>query len=86
MAKTKAAQDEERLKSLPPKEREAQRQWSSKLSGRQLFETNRDLDTSDAAYAEEDAVEVDVSQYERHRHDEDDEEEERTGVVLSDSD
>lgn len=86
-SKAKAVHEEERLKALPPKERDAQRTWTNKLSGRQLFETRTDLDASDAAFVEEGAVEVDVSQYERERGRRDEEEEEEGGgVVLSDSD
>ena len=53
-------------------------------TGRQLFERNRQLDTSDAALVEEGSVSVDVSQYERTGPIEEEQEEER--LALSDSD
>lgn len=52
--------------------------------GRQLFERDRNLGTLDEGLAEEDAVSVDISQYDRTTtHDEDNDEE---LVTFSDSD
>lgn len=65
MAIRRAAEQEERLKSLPPKEREEARKISIRLTGRQLFERDRSLATSDATLAEEGAVSIDISQYDR---------------------
>ncbi|GJJ12395.1 hypothetical protein Clacol_006637 [Clathrus columnatus] len=61
MALRRAVEQEERLKALPPKEREEIR----KTSGRQLFERDRTLATSDASLVEEGTVSIDISQYER---------------------
>lgn len=54
------------------------------LSGRQLFERNRDLATSDDSLLEEGTVSVDISQYEREGLQEEEEEDDQ--VTFSDSD
>ncbi|KAL7414224.1 RWD domain-containing protein [Mrakia frigida] len=78
----KEKDEEERIKSLPPREREEVKRAKGKLSGRQLFQSDRTLATSDQALAgDEDAVEVDISQYDRDGPREDEEEEE--GVLLT---
>ena len=53
------------------------------MSGRQLFERDRNLANDDSSFAEEGAESVDVTQYERIRPDE---EEEEDRVHFSDSD
>lgn len=52
--------------------------------GKQLFEQDRNLATSDAALVEEGVTSVDVSQYDRTRALEE-EEQEQEGIVFSDS-
>ncbi|QRV72834.1 hypothetical protein RhiJN_15722 [Ceratobasidium sp. AG-Ba] len=77
-------EEEEKLKTLTPKERDEWKKSRTKPTGRQLFEKNRDLATSDANYIEEGVTSVDVSKYDRtDRHEE---EEEQGGFHFSDSD
>ncbi|KAG8746390.1 hypothetical protein FRC10_005101 [Ceratobasidium sp. 414] len=77
-------EEEEKLKTLVPKEREEWKKAKTKPSGRQLFEKNRDLATSDANYIEEGVTSVDVTKYDRtDRHEEDEDE---GGLHFSDSD
>ncbi|KAA1471194.1 RWD-domain-containing protein [Dentipellis sp. KUC8613] len=78
----KQREEEEKLKALTPKEREEYKKSNLRLSGRQLFERDKDLE--DDALVEEGTVSVDVSQYERTRADEDEDEEDR--IHFSDSD
>ncbi|KAK0503236.1 ubiquitin-conjugating enzyme/RWD-like protein [Armillaria luteobubalina] len=78
----KQQEEEERMKGLTPKEREEVKRMYSRLSGRQLFEKNRNLEED--ALLEEGTVSVDVSQYERSHSDDDQDEDER--VTFSDSD
>ncbi|KAK0197135.1 RWD-domain-containing protein [Armillaria mellea] len=78
----KQREEEERMKGLTPKEREEVKRMYSRLSGRQLFEKNRNLEED--ALLEEGTVSVDVSQYERSHRDDDQDEDER--VTFSDSD
>ncbi|GJN88281.1 hypothetical protein Rhopal_001246-T1 [Rhodotorula paludigena] len=59
-------EEEERIRALPPKEREEARRWAAKLTGRQLFEQGAVTLESDAAFGDEGDVALDVSQYERH--------------------
>ncbi|KAK0210728.1 ubiquitin-conjugating enzyme/RWD-like protein [Desarmillaria ectypa] len=81
-ARKKQQEEEERMKGLTPKEREEVKRMYSRLSGRQLFEKNRNLEED--ALLEEGTVSVDVSQYERsHR---DDDQDEDGHVTFSDSD
>jgi hypothetical protein len=56
------------------------------FSGRQLFEKDRRLATSDAAFIEEGVVSVDITQYERTRLEEEDEEENIVRFSDPDSD
>jgi len=84
MAIKRQREEDEKLKSLTPKERDEYKKVFARPSGRQLFERNRQLDTSDAALVEEGSVSVDVSQYERTGPIEEEPEEER--LALSDSD
>ncbi|KAJ7343508.1 hypothetical protein DFH08DRAFT_782210 [Mycena albidolilacea] len=81
-ALAKKARDDEKLRSLTAKEREETRRIGGRLSGRQLFERNKNLEED--TLLEEDAVSVDISQYERSRRDEDENEDE--GITFSDSD
>ncbi|KAK0459700.1 RWD-domain-containing protein [Desarmillaria tabescens] len=81
-ARKKQQEEDERMKGLTPKEREEVKRMYSRLSGRQLFEKNRNLEED--ALLEEGTVSVDVSQYERSHHDDDQDEDER--VTFSDSD
>ncbi|KAK2466938.1 hypothetical protein APHAL10511_001196 [Amanita phalloides] len=76
----KAREEEERLKSMTPKEREEYKRLASRLSGRHLFERNKHLE--DESLMEEGTVSVDVSQYDRSR---DQEEEQDNIVIFSDS-
>ncbi|KDR81588.1 hypothetical protein GALMADRAFT_135015 [Galerina marginata CBS 339.88] len=79
---TKKMQDEEeRLKGLSPKEREEWKRSLARLSGRQLFERNKDLD--DETLVEEGAVSVDISQYDRMTNNDEEQEE---ALTFSDSD
>ena len=55
---------------------------TSFISGRQLFEKNKDIGAQDEALIEEGTVSVDASQYERTR----EEEEQEEGITFSDSD
>ncbi|SCV69495.1 BQ2448_2515 [Microbotryum intermedium] len=66
MADASAKEEQERLKALPPKEREEAKKFRSKLTGRQLFEKGYpSLVTSESAFEDEDGVEVDTALYER---------------------
>jgi len=85
MAARKLAEQEERYRNLPPKEREEQRKMITRLTGRQLFERDRNLATSDATLVEEGAVSIDISQYDRTAN-EHEPEEEQEGLEFSDSD
>ncbi|KAG8711860.1 hypothetical protein FRC09_020380 [Ceratobasidium sp. 395] len=84
MKELQEREDEERLKTFTPKERDEWKKAKTKPSGRQLFEKNRDLATSDANYIEDGVTSVDVTKYDRtDRHEE---EEEEGGLHFSDSD
>ncbi|BGP23091.1 RWD domain containing protein [Rhodotorula toruloides] len=65
LAEQRRREEEERIKALPPKEREEARRWAAKLTGRQLFEQGKVVDSDAAAFGEEGDVAIDVSQYER---------------------
>ncbi|KAI0721672.1 RWD-domain-containing protein [Cerioporus squamosus] len=84
MAAKRAREEEEKLKGLSAKEREEYKKAQTRLSGRQLFERDRNLGTLDEGLAEEDAVSVDISQYDRSAMDDEDNDEEF--VTFSDSD
>ncbi|KAI0054047.1 RWD-domain-containing protein [Auriscalpium vulgare] len=84
LAQRKAREDDDRLKGLSPKEREEYKRIGTRLTGRQLFERDKNLDISDDALLEEGTVSVDISQYERNRDSDDEDEAER--VHFSDSD
>ncbi|KAF8831316.1 hypothetical protein HHX47_DHR1000770 [Lentinula edodes] len=80
-ADRKSKEEEERLKGFTAKEREEYKRMNTRLSGRQLFERNRNLD--EETLLEEGTVSVDISQYERTREEEEEEEEH---ITFSDSD
>ncbi|KAI0093644.1 RWD-domain-containing protein [Irpex rosettiformis] len=81
LAEIKAREDEDKMKGMSPKEREEYKKFGGRLSGRQLFERNKDLDL-DENLMEEGTVSVDVSQYEREVQSE---EEDADRVTFSDS-
>ncbi|KAF9264702.1 RWD domain-containing protein [Marasmius fiardii PR-910] len=81
-AEIKAREEEEKLKGLTPREREEWKRALARLSGRQLFERNKNLEEENLM--EEGTVSVDFSQYERRQREEEREEEER--ITFSDSD
>ncbi|CAD6568211.1 MAG: hypothetical protein TREMPRED_004360 [Tremellales sp. Tagirdzhanova-0007] len=82
-------EENERIKALPPKEREEYRRRRERLSGKQLFESSQTLATSDEALYEEGTGEVDLTQYSREEREEarrrEEEEEERTRKGLVDT-
>jgi len=80
LAIKKSREEEEQLKSMTPKEREEWKKFGTRLSGRQLFERNKNLE--DETLIEEGAVSVDFSQYQRTR----EEDEQEAGLTFSDSD
>ncbi|EIN07418.1 RWD-domain-containing protein [Punctularia strigosozonata HHB-11173 SS5] len=82
MAEKKAKEEDEKLKGMSPKEREEYKRVGTRLSGRQLFERNRDLVSADDSLADE-GTSVDIRQYDRSRIEEEEEEER---VTFSDSD
>ncbi|KAJ6547540.1 ubiquitin-conjugating enzyme/RWD-like protein [Mycena capillaripes] len=82
LAAAKKTREEEKLRVLTPKEREETKRIVGRLSGRQLFERNKNLEED--TLLEEGAVSVDISQYERTRRDEDEDEDE--AITFSDSD
>ncbi|KAI0709092.1 RWD-domain-containing protein [Earliella scabrosa] len=84
MAVKRAREEEEKLKGLSPKEREEYKRSFTRLSGRQLFERDRNLGTLDEGLNEEDAISVDISQYDRTAVEEEENEEDH--VTFSDSD
>ncbi|RPD66033.1 RWD-domain-containing protein [Lentinus tigrinus ALCF2SS1-7] len=84
MAVKRMREEEERLKGLSPKEREEYKRMHTRLSGRQLFERDRNLGTLDEGLNEEDAVSVDISQYDRTAMEDEDNDEDH--VTFSDSD
>jgi len=84
IAQKRERTEDEKLKGLTPKERDEVKKLATRLTGRQLFERNRDLATSDDSLLEEGTVSVDVSQYEREAVYEDEEVEDQ--VTFSDSD
>ncbi|GAA6024448.1 hypothetical protein JCM10207_005768 [Rhodosporidiobolus poonsookiae] len=65
LAASKKREDEERIRGLPPKERDEARRWAGKLTGRQQFEQDQSLSASDSGLVDEGDVALDISQYER---------------------
>lgn len=101
MKQLKLKEEEDRLKSLPPKERDEAKRMATKLTGapetsctvlyhaltfgltgKAMFERNRNLDNVDEANA--DGTDIDLSKYERTA--EQEESDEEGSLVLSDSD
>ncbi|KAG9011048.1 hypothetical protein FRB94_008971 [Tulasnella sp. JGI-2019a] len=80
----KRARDEEKMRDMTGKDREEFKKIQSRLSGRQLFERNKDLATSDAALVEEGVEAVDITKFERNHEDASAAEDE--GLHFSDSD
>ncbi|KAH9946199.1 RWD-domain-containing protein [Epithele typhae] len=84
VAVKRAREEEEKLKGLASKDREEYKKSHTRPTGRHLFERDRNLAIMDENLNDEDAVSVDVSQYDRHAVEEEDEDEDR--VTFSDSD
>lgn len=82
MAEKKALEEQEKLKELTPKEREEYKKAQTRLTGRQLFERNKNAAAQDEELIEEGTVSVDISQYERTA----EKEEQDEGIAFSDSD
>jgi len=78
--------DEEYMKEMSNKEREEYKKYASRLTGRQLFERNRDLAMSDDALVEEGTEAVDITQYSRDEVEDDENEKENEALHFSDSD
>jgi len=53
------------MRALGAKEKEETRKLGARLTGRQLFEQNRALDTSDNTLVEEGTEAIDVTQFDR---------------------
>ncbi|KZT68994.1 RWD-domain-containing protein [Daedalea quercina L-15889] len=83
IATRKAREEEEKLKGMTSKEREEFKKLATRLTGRQLFERDRNLAISDDNMVEEGSESVDISQYDRTAVEE---EEEEDRVTFSDSD
>ncbi|KAK8854516.1 hypothetical protein IAR55_003255 [Kwoniella newhampshirensis] len=92
MAELKAKrekEEEERVRTMLPKEREEWKRRRDRLSGRQLFETSQTLAASDEGLYEDGAEEVDMRQYTREereaerRLEEEEEEKRRRGLVFA---
>lgn len=75
--------EEEKLRTMSAKEKEEFKKAATRLTGRQLFERDKNLATSDTSLLEEGTVSVDISQYERVTADEDDKDDR---LEFSDSD
>jgi len=82
MAAKRVKEQEEKLKSLTPKEREEYKRFQGRPTGKQIFERSRDWSEDESL--EEDGTSVDVTQYERTH--QSDEENEGDRVYFSDSD
>jgi len=80
----KIKREEDKMKELSNKEKEEHKKFAGRLSGRQLFEKNRDLVMSDETLEGDDDTSVDISKYEREKAHEEEEEHDR--VEFSDSD
>jgi len=84
ISQRKIRDEEEKLRALTPKEREEIKKIGTRLTGRQLFERNRNLEHEDDSLVEEGTVSVDFSQYDRAQVVDEDNEEDH--VHFSDSD
>ncbi|KAG6333129.1 hypothetical protein ID866_5956 [Astraeus odoratus] len=65
MTAKKTRDEEEKLRAMTPKEKEEYKKIGTRLTGRQLFERNRNLAHEDDSLMEEGTVSVDISQYDR---------------------
>ena len=80
-------QEADRVRALPPKEREEYKKKKDRLTGKQLFLTQQNLATSDEALYEAGDVSVDLSKYTREareaerRKEEEEEEKARQGLL-----
>ncbi|KAG9318459.1 RWD-domain-containing protein [Chiua virens] len=83
MLQKKLRDEGDKLRAFTPKERDEFKKIATRLTGRQLFERNRNLQEDDSLM-EEGTVSVDFSQYDRTQVVEEDNEEEL--VHFSDSD
>ncbi|WRT68695.1 uncharacterized protein IL334_005675 [Kwoniella shivajii] len=85
-------EEEDRIKALPPKEREDWKKRKERPTGRQLFESSTALATSDEGLYEDGVEEVDMRKYTREereaerRKEEEEEERRRQGLVRGDGD
>ncbi|KAJ8594337.1 RWD-domain-containing protein [Rhizopogon salebrosus TDB-379] len=85
IAQRKARDEEERLRAFSPREREEWKRSTTRPTGRQLFERNKNLEHDDDGLMEEGTVSVDISQYDRSQgNTHEDEDDDR--VHFSDSD
>jgi len=82
LALNRSREEDEKMKGLTPKEREEWKRSGTRLTGRQLFERNRQFE--DDNLLEEGTHSVDFSQYERTQTGEEEEEEDH--LRFSDSD
>ncbi|EJT96627.1 RWD-domain-containing protein [Dacryopinax primogenitus] len=78
-------EEEEKMRGMTPKERDEFKRSKTKLTGRQLFERDRNLGKEEDALGEEGAESVDISKYDRTEPREEEEEEE-VGIEFEDSD
>lgn len=83
VASAKSRHEDERLRGLSGKDRDEIKRVSTRQTGKQLFEKNKDLDDSDAVLLEDGAVAVDFTQFERQQYHE---EIPKSELHLSDSD
>ena len=80
-------EETDRIKAMPPREREDYKRRRERPSGKQLFQSSQALATSDEALYEEGGKEVDLSKYSREereaerRREEEEEEMARRGFV-----
>lgn len=82
MAAERTKEQEERSRNLTPKEREESKKFQGRLTGKQIFQRNRDWAEDESL--EEGGTSVDVAQYERAYQSEEGDEGNR--VYFSDSD
>jgi len=82
MTTKRAKEQDEKLKNLTPKEREEYKKFQARLSGKQIFERNRDWAEDESL--EEDGISVDAAQYDRTHQEEEENDGDR--VYFSDSD
>jgi len=81
----KQAREEERMKEMSNKEKEEYKKFAGRLTGRQLFERNRDLVMSDDTLVDDGANSVDITKYNRNQIEEEEQRDEDR-IEFSDSD